>query len=547
MTPVELIAKVDFLKTLRMPHEYLWKEIGFLTNARYFGNEGQSTAGNIPHSEIYDTTLRTKGRMQANGLTSMLFPRDRDWMVIQPPWEMRKNRSAIKKYREAGEGILHFLRQSNFHYHNHGVILARSYQGTGAMGMEWITDDSGEEVMNFRRYHTMKYLIDHNTRGKVDCFACEYDWPAAKAADEWTLEALSPKLQAEAKKPDNAGKCHKFRLLIERRPSWEREGKTGNKAMPYRVMVIEDETKHVVLDSGMETFGIVASRYETYDGPWGYSPAWEILPDAYKANYAAKFMMVMGERAAVPPVMAPASMKEEGVGLGAAEVTYVSEQDPNNWPRELSGGGNYQVGMDVWNKLQDKIDEAFSGPLFNMFSRSTRDRTQIEVAAMQGELNAQVDPTITALNQDHTDPVLVWAFQTCAERGLIDLPAESLDQRTGRFIVPRFAYENLITMNDRKAKALQAMEMVGFMYQLAAGGAPIDVLKLDKVAERIWRDNGQDEDEVMSEEEFQKQQEAKAQAAQAAQGMEMAQQGARAAKDASGAGIDIKSMIPNQQ
>jgi hypothetical protein len=148
------------------------------------------------------------------------------------------------------------------------------------------------------------------------------------------------------------------------------------------------------------------------------------------------------------------------------------------------------------------------------------------------------------LNQDHTDPVLTWAFQTCAEKGLIDLPEEARNQKNGKFHVPRFAYENLITMNDRRAKALQAMELVGFMYQLAANGADVDVLKLDKVAQRIWRDNGQSEDDLLSEEEYQKNQAAKAQAAQAAQTMAMAEQGGKAAKDASAAGLDMKGVLP---
>lgn len=543
MNAKEVIKRVEHLATLRLPHEYLWKEIGFLTNSRYFGSDGKATIGNIAHTEIYDTTLRTKGRMQANGIASMLFPRDRDWLVISPPWEMRKNKSAIKKYREAGEGILHFLRQSNFHYHNHGVILARSHHGTGAMGMEWIKDDNGTESMNFRRYHTMQYYIDHNTRSRVETFACDYEWSAAKAAVEWGISSLSAKLQAEARQPDKAGTLHKFKLLIEKRPAWEREDETGVKAMPYSVMVVEVDGGHVVMDSGMETFPVVASRYETHDSPWGYSPAWEILPDAYKANYAAKFMMVMGERAAVSPVMAPASMKEEGVGLGAGEITYVSENEPNLWPRELSSNGNFAVGMDVWRNFQDRIDEAYHGAFFNMFNRSDqKEFNQMQIASMRGELNAQIDPTITALNQDHTDPILSWAFQSCAERGLIDLPAEAMDQTTGKAKQPRFAYENAITMNDRKAKALQAMELLGFVYQLAANGAPVDVLKADKVAQRIWRDNGQLEDDLLSEDEFMKNQNAKAQAAQNAQAMAMAQQGAGAAKDAAAAGIDVKGM-----
>ena len=82
------------------------------------------------------------------------------------------------------------------------------------------------------------------------------------------------------------------------------------------------------------------------------------------------------------------------------------------------------------------------------------------------------------------------------------------------------------------------------MYQLAANGADVDVLKLDKVAQRIWRDNGQNEDDLLSEEEFMKNQAAKAEAAQAARTMAMAEQGAKAAKDASAAGIDMKGVIP---
>lgn len=543
MTGQDVIKRFQHLQTLRTPHEWLWDEIGFLTNARYFNrSKGSKTHGMIPHAEIYDTTLRTKSRMQANGITSMLFPRDRDWLTLNPPRQFRDNNQAKKIYREAAEELIFRLRQSNFHHQNHGVILHRSQLGTGTMRMETITDDYGDRVFNFHRYEPLTYLIDHDSRSRVQTFACEYNWSAFQAAQEWGIENLSAKGQKQAKDTNQRGNLNKYMMLIERRPDWERKEGKGNKAMRYRVMVVEED-KHVILDSGNDVFQIIASRYETGDSPWGYSPAWEILPDAYKANFAAKFMMVMGERAAVPPVMAPASMKEEGIGLNGGEVTYVSDTNPNLWPKELASQSNYAVGMDVWKQLQDSIDESFHGNLFNMFSRQQRERTATEINAMQGELNAQLDPTVTALTQDHTEPVVQWAFHEMLESGQFEMPDEYINPDTQKAFLPGFAYDNAITMNHERGKAIEAMGIIDAMVGLQQLGAEVDVVNLKDAAMRIWRAHGQDEDEIYSEEEFLQRAEEKAQAQQAAQQMEMLQQGAGAAKDAAAAGFNPQEMI----
>lgn len=544
MTGKDVITRIEQLRQLRTPHEWLWDEIGFLTNARYFNRtQGTKTAGVIPHSEIYDTTLRTKSRMQANGITSMLFPRDRDWLTLKPPRVFKDNRQAKKVYREASEELMYRLRASNFHHQNHGVILHRSQLGTGTMRMETVEDDYGDKVFNFHRYEPVTYLIDHDSRSRVQTFACEYHWTAYQAAQEWGMNNLSAKRQRDAKDPNKRGETDIYHMLIERRPEWERKGGKGNKAMRYRVMVVEADGEHVVIDSGNDVFQIVASRYEVGDSPWGYSPSWEILPDAYKANFAAKFMMVMGERAAVPPVIAPASMKEEGIGLGAAEVTYVSDTNPNLWPKELSSSSNYAVGMDVWNQLRESIDEAFHGNLFNMFSRQQRDRTATEITAMQGEMNAQLDPTITALTQDHTEPIVQWAFHEMIENGQFDLDDEYRDPNTGKAMLPGFAYDNAISMNHERAKAIEAMGIIDAMANLQQLGIDVDVVKIKDTAMRIWRAHGQDEDELYSEDEQQQRAEEKAQAMAQAQQMEMAQQAASAAKDAKSAGLEPKEMM----
>lgn len=544
MNAKEVLERCSQLEALRTPFEYIWQEIGYLSNARYLNqSKGKKTQGFVPHTEIYDTTLRTKSRMQANGITSMLFPRNRDWLRILPPWKMRNDKVGQKMYREAGEAVIHYLRASNFHHINHKIITDRSQLGTGTMRMEWVDDDYGSPQMNFRKHDPLSYFIDHNSRGMVDTFGCYYEWSAFTAAQEWGIENLSPKLQKEAKDQTKRNSTHTFVLLVQRRAEWEKG--SGNKGMPFMFRVVEKEGQHDVMDSGIEVFPFIASRYETHDScsPWGSCPAWEILPSAYKANFAAKFMMVMGERAAVPPVLAPASMKDEGVMLGAAEITYVSDNNPQNWPRELTGGGNYQVGMEVWKQMRDSVDEAYHGALFNMFSRLDREVTATQITAMQGEHNAQLDPTITALNQDHTDPVVTWAFTSLYEAGIIELPSWGVSEKSGKPDLPVFAYDNALTMNYRRAKALEVMGIIDQFANLQQIGIDVDIVKLEETARRVWRDSGQDEDELYSEQEYQDNEDAKAQARQQAQAMEAAEKASVVGRNAASAGLPVAQMM----
>ena len=66
------------------------------------------------------------------------------------------------------------------------------------------------------------------------------------------------------------------------------------------------------------------------------------------------------------------------------------------------------------------------------------------------------------------------------------------------------------------------------MMNLKHLGAQVDVVQLDEVARRIWRDQGQDEDELYSEQEFQKKEEEEEARQEQAQQMQMLEQGANA-------------------
>jgi hypothetical protein len=98
-------------------------------------------------------------------------------------------------------------------------------------------------------------------------------------------------------------------------------------------------------------------------------------------------------------------------------------------------------------------------------------------------------------------------------------------------------------MTHDEGRALKGMEIVNWFATLAAQGIPVDIAKIEEVGRRIWRDNGQNEDELYSEDEYQANEQAKAQAQQEAQAMEQAEKAASTGKDAAAAGLDVPGML----
>jgi hypothetical protein len=99
--------------------------------------------------------------------------------------------------------------------------------------------------------------------------------------------------------------------------------------------------------------------------------------------------------------------------------------------------------------------------------------------------------------------------------------------------MPQFAFDNTFTSNHKRSKAVEAMGMMDAIVNMAAADGRANVHDIKKIQTRIWRDLGQDEDDLLSEDEYQAEQEAQQQAAQEAQMAELAQTAGGVAKDMS--------------
>ena len=533
MTGADVIAKRDALRKWRSHHEQLWNEVAELSMPRKITG---AELGNLPpminSAELHDSTLRTACLQLANGFCSLVTPREEVWHGLNPPKGLEDNDAVVKFYSECSEELTHQLEQSNFYTSIQETYLDRAAMGTGADYSEW-DDENG--MLNFRHLPIGTYFIGQDHRQRANCVIQEIGYTADQAAQEFGIEKLPPKLQKEARDPKK-NDIHVFLVLIEKVTEWS----GGDKDMPYYMCCVHEESQTVVHTDGFFELPIHVTRYLQWGAsPYGFAPTWIALPEAHKLSFLQKQMDVLAEKAANPPILAPASLEGE-IGVGALDITYVNDLDPNRSPREWATAGRYDIGQDRIMEKKKAIQEIMHGDLFRLFAQIERQMTATEATLRQAEKVMQFSPTFSRLTSEYLDPKIRRIFGILWRQGLMPDPPEEIAQvnkdRSVMVPVPNVSYNNRIALAIKASQNTNYAEFISMNESLVEMRPDIlDNIDMDHQFRDNWRNAGLPEKSLMDEDERDEKRAVRAeQQAQAAQ-MEAAAQMASVAKDASAA------------
>ena len=532
MTGQDVISKRDALSNLRNPHESLWDEVAELSMPRKISTGGaDQLPPMIDSAQLHDSTLRTACLMLANGFCSLVTPREEVWHNLTPPKALSDNDRVVKFYRECAEEITYRLEQSNFYTEVQEVYLDRAAMGTGACFSEW---DKETDELNFRHIPIGTYYIGQDHRGRVDCVIVEQSYTAKMAAGEFGIENLTEKLQKEAKDP----KCndhHKFLVCVSKVQDWEMPS-----PFPYQMVCVHEDSKQVVHKQGYYEMPAHVTRYLKWGtSPYGYAPTWVALPEAHKLSFLQKQMDVLAEKAANPPILAPASLEGE-IGIGALDITYVNDLDPNRSPREWATAGRYDIGQDRIEQKKKAIMEIMHGDLFRLFAQIERQMTATEATLRQAEKVMQFSPTFSRLTSEFLDPMLKRIFAILWREGKMpEAPEEIVQVQEDMSVVvpvPNIAYSNRISLAIKAQQATAYSEFMAINQpNIEMNPTLLDNIDGDAHFRESWRNAGLPEDNLATEQDVEEMRQARAEAqAQQAQ-MEQAAAAASIAKDASAA------------
>jgi hypothetical protein len=540
-----IIRKRDALKAARNPFEGHWDEL-----AEIFMPFRCMKDGGLPEipaaREVFDSSPRQAALIMANGLASLVTPREETWFEFAPPRAIRDDEQAVAWYRQCSATAREYIERSNFYEEIGECLIEAPVFGTAALFLGDL-DDYGR--LYFRCQPVKTYYITEDAAGRVNSLCRELDLTAEQAATEFGQDNLPPAVRGALGSPDKAQNATRYIHCVYRRnyqtppaddPGAENE--TGGRV--WESVVVHEASGHVVARAGYHEFPFAVHRYRRFGrSAYGFGPGSVALSDARQLQFLNQLADVATEKQVFPPVIAPSSLEGE-VARGALEITYVDASDPNAAAmlREWSTTSRYDICMDRMAAKRGQVQDIFHVPLFNLFQQRAAQHgplTATEASLMAGEKLTQFSPVFGRLVSEMLDPVLNRVFGVLLRAGVLGAPPPSVVRAMGSragVAAPSLLYKNRIMLAMQQRENANLMDFMALVTPLLNHyPQAMDALRLPEVVRTVARNNGLPEEWLRSQEEMQAIEQARAEQADAAMQMQQAEQAASAAQKLSAA------------
>jgi hypothetical protein len=453
---------------------------------------------------LFDSTAVRANMVLAAGCMSYITPADSRWCSFEAPEGIEDGEGVQEYFAEVTEAVLEALSRSNFHSAIHELYLDR-----GCFGTAVIFAEAGETTpIIFRNIDVGTFVLSENHEGVVDTCFRKFEMTARQIVEEFGIENVSDQIKKCYEEQKNLDQ--KFEILHGVYPRSEKERnpkKLDGKNKPFASCYLECRSKNILREGGYDEKPFMATRYLKWQqGVYGWSPSWVALPDIRQLNFLQKQMDALAELAAFPRILVPDGM-EGVVDLRAGGITYFNASDPSAKPQEWATQGRYDVGLERVKEKQTHINEAFSVPLFQMFTAqesSTPTRmTATEVNARNAERLANFSPTFARLTTELLIPLLQRVYGILARRGELPPPPEALIQQDAKGTL--FVPEPKVVFNSRIALAIRAIELAaserslqraGMLMQATGDPSIMDNFNLDKIVREGALAEGVDADHL---------------------------------------------------
>jgi hypothetical protein len=465
MTGEDILKTRDALKAQRNPLEGHWDELSELFMPfRLMDVNGLPDI--LSAEQSFDSTPKRAALILANGLASLVTPREEIWFEFQPPKALRADDDAVRFYRTASETAREAIEASNFYEEIQESYIESPVYGTTAL---FCGDLDGAGELYFRHQPIKTYLIGEDAKGKVNCIYRDLSLTADQAAEEFGRDKLPPEI---ANKLGTAtAKTERFAFVhaVHKRDEEPAEDAPESAKKPFRSCVVYEKGKTIVQDEGFDEFPFAVHRYRRFGRcVWGFGPGSVAKGDSRQLNFLNELADAAAEKAVFPPMVAPNNLEGE-VGQGALEITYVDPSDPNSAVllRELTPTGRYDVAKDRMQDKRQQVEQAFHVDLFQLFAARAMERqpmTATEANLVAGEKLTQFSPVFGRLVSEMLDPILARVFGVLLRAGSFGNPPASvtrvLNGKSTGVALPAILYKNRIML---AMQARQNGSLVDFM------------------------------------------------------------------------------------
>lgn len=476
----------------------------------------------------------------ASGVMSGMTPPSRKWFKLTLENAELAANSKVAEVLDDREQILYAVfAKSNFYNTVHQTYMELPF---GQSPMSIMPD--AKVGVRFTSFPIGTYALECGSNGDVNTFGRKYRMTADQLVEEFGYNACPDKVKRAF--DDGKGNASTFVVCWLVMPNKDRNGKLGNKNMPYSSIywVEGSNTDEILRHSGFEEWAIPIARHTTHDlSGYGKGCAWFAQSDAQMLQLLEKDLVTAIELGIKPPMSASSGV----IGSVNLFPGGVTEVDTNEKVEPI-----FNVGIDVANvqaKIQfvsESIKRAYSADLFLMLDNlDAGQMTAREVMERTQEKMQQLGPVVERLQSEFLNPIIERTYGILDRAGIFPPIDDDVAEMLNGLDV-KIEYISPLAQAQKMSSLVNIEQYYAFIMSLAQGNANIvQKFNFEEAADiygvnlgvpiKVIRSNDEYKEIMEKQQQAQQEQEEQAQALQMAQ---LAPQMAGAAKQATDAAND---------
>ena len=529
----DTLKRLDSLKGIRQNWDNYWDDVLYYSIPRKSYITRRKQQGDRLPVDVYDSAGIEALRIFAAGLAGYLTNPSAKWFNLRTEERSLMETKEVKSWLKETEDVIYdTLNGSNFNASIHEAYL--DFGSTMAIIFQ---DSDDKDDVRFYTRPIKEIYIQQNEREEIDTVYRIFEFTVAQAYRKWGKQCSKETIEKY-----NKGKYdEKITILHAVEPRHKRNpGKQDSVNMPFSSVFIEKEAKKKLHEGGYKSFPYHISGANKESGELYFtSPLMECFSDTKMVNQMVKTNLKAAMKLVDPPLDVPNDGFMSSLNLNPGAVNYRNMSNPgdNNEIRPIQTGGNVPLGLELIDRVEQKIQRALFVDLFLALAQRDPKMTATEVLAREQERMLLLGPMLGRLTTMFSN-IIKKTFEILLEKQ--KLPPIPMDL-TGNLIIE---YVSPLAKAQKASdiKAIQnTVQLVGAVAQ--AMPQALDKIDVDKYVDEVADLTGINPELIRDQAEVKEIRDARATAEEAAKKLQAlnvaadtAQKGGQAAKAVAEAG-----------
>ena len=460
----EIIRQFEDLKKEKgvfMPH---WEDLARIMLPRRAGFVGETIPGESRTEAIFDGTPMQAARSLAHHMSFWLRPESTEWWFLRAKDERLQQDEQVKIWLDDTKSRLDAalnnpkarFRQSTGEVDTDLVVF-----GTGVL---FIGEGRNLDHLKFQSIHLKDVVLIFNEDGNLIGVMSSKKWTVRQMIAKWGNKVSDAVKKLAADNEPNK----KIEVIQAIMPREEKHFENPKLAinMPIAHYYIEVDEEHELEQGGFQELPFVAPRWDTTSGEdYGRSPGMIALPDSATLQAMGETILVSGQRAADPPLMAPNDGTFNELNTFPGAVSYydvdIARELNGNPVFPLQSGVNLPITRDMQLDSREQVMRAFFKNVLNLPIDGPQ-MTATEVIQRKEEFIREIGPVFGRFETDYTAPMIERSFMIMLRAGAFAEVPEILE---GQEV--EFEFESPVNKVKKQIKAQAAKQWVAEHMEIA--------------------------------------------------------------------------------